>query len=131
MVLQPAMLVANQLAGLLRAGSDNLADTHTGPYSDQIIPAVQAPGPVGRSWQTKLRPCPDYVLSRVFFGRRGTASPFRCPYTVERGTPNESAICWAVLSRVSYGCRARAAWSAVSLGRRPAGVQPARAIWNE
>ncbi len=33
MVLQPAMLVANHLADLLRAGADNLADTHTGPYA--------------------------------------------------------------------------------------------------
>ncbi|GAB2477122.1 hypothetical protein GCM10027187_51010 [Streptosporangium sandarakinum] len=48
MVLQPAMLVADQLAGLLRAGADNLTDTRTGPYADQITPATQAPGPVGR-----------------------------------------------------------------------------------
>ncbi|MFC7641855.1 hypothetical protein ACFQX6_13350 [Streptosporangium lutulentum] len=36
----------------------------------------------------------------------------RWPYTVERGTPNRSAICWTVLSRVSYSSWARAAWSA-------------------
>ncbi|WP_281395095.1 hypothetical protein [Streptosporangium sandarakinum] len=42
------MLVADQLAGLLRAGADNLTDTRTGPYADQITPATQAPGPVGR-----------------------------------------------------------------------------------
>ncbi|MBB5782140.1 hypothetical protein HD596_008896 [Nonomuraea jabiensis] len=44
MVLQPAMLVANHLSGVLRAGPNNLADTQTGPYADQITPATQAPG---------------------------------------------------------------------------------------
>ncbi|MCC5581044.1 hypothetical protein IMZ11_36085 [Microtetraspora sp. AC03309] len=112
MVLQPAMLVAGHPADLLRAGSDNLADTHTGPYADQITPAAQPWGPVGRPRQTKLRPLPDDALSRVFFGWRGTVSPFGYPYTVERGTPNKSAICWTVLSRVSYSSWARAAWSA-------------------
>ena len=52
------MLVANHLAGLLRAGLDNLADTHTGPYADQITPATQAPG-AGRPTTTNKTPTPS------------------------------------------------------------------------
>ncbi|MFI7611075.1 hypothetical protein ACIBP6_07630 [Nonomuraea terrae] len=48
MIFQPARLVANHRAGLLRAGSDNLADTHTGPYADQITPPPKPRRPVGR-----------------------------------------------------------------------------------
>jgi hypothetical protein len=39
------MLVTNHLADLLQAGSDNLADTHTGSYADQI---TRPPKPRGR-----------------------------------------------------------------------------------
>lgn len=39
----------------------------------------------------------------VFFGWRGTVvSEFRCPYTVDLGTLNRSAICRTVFSRASY-----------------------------
>ncbi len=45
----------------------------------------------------------DYAFSSdFFFGCRETVvSLLRCPYTVERGTPNRSAICWTVLTRAS------------------------------
>ncbi|MER6306594.1 hypothetical protein ACWCXK_38730 [Streptomyces sp. NPDC001739] len=51
----------------------------------------------------------------------------RCPYTVDLGTPNMSAICWTVFSRSSYSRWTSAAWSAVSRGRRPPTRPGARA----
>ncbi|MEU3170304.1 hypothetical protein [Streptosporangium sp. NPDC006930] len=70
-----------------------------------------------------LTPRPAYALSGGFFGWRRTASLFRCPYTVERGTPNKSAICWTVLSRVSY--RSWGEGDLVGGELRPASADPA------
>ena len=68
-----------------------------GPY-DRTRHSTASPtvGLVGlRTW--------DYAFcSGFFFGCRETVvSLLRCPYTVERGTPNRSAICWTVLTRAS------------------------------
>jgi hypothetical protein len=41
LLIQPAMLVTNHLADLLRIGSDNLAGTPAGSYADQITVAAQ------------------------------------------------------------------------------------------
>jgi hypothetical protein len=63
---------------------------------DQALHRLPTVGPVGlRTW--------DYAFcSDFFFGCRETVvSLLRCPYTVERGTPNRSAICWTVLTRAS------------------------------
>lgn len=49
-----------------------------------------------------LRTCDYAFCSGFFFGCRETVvSLLRCPYTVERGTPNRSAICRTVLTRAS------------------------------
>lgn len=63
---------------------------------DQALHRLPTVGPVGlRTW--------DYAFcSDFFFGCWETVvSLLRCPYTVERGTPNRSAICWTVLTRAS------------------------------
>ncbi|MFE7329404.1 hypothetical protein ACFU8W_31370 [Streptomyces sp. NPDC057565] len=51
----------------------------------------------------------------------------RFPYTIGKGMPNMSAICWTVFSRSPYSRWASAAWSTVSFGRRPPTRPRARA----
>jgi hypothetical protein len=41
MLIHPALPVAGHLAALLRAGADNLDDTHTSSYAEQISVAAQ------------------------------------------------------------------------------------------